>query len=296
MTGLAAKDTMSDPFALAIRDTVPADAPPWRDNGWLCFWDPVHELCGEVHVSSSANGGGSRVRCSVLLAADQIEIVEEPRPGTFISDSVDFGAVDKLAVRTTDLRVELQIDPLFGLADFSRKAIVIPLVAEEPLRHYQSATRVKGTATVGSHRVAVDGVGFRDRTAGYRDESVAWAEYLGINVVLPDRAITSMRFKGVDGSESMEGYVLSDAGAREIVAMSVTRDARGLFAATGLRIQDGDGLELRAEPGGRGFWVPMGVERTAPTMSSYAEFFSVRASTGETGVGRFEQGALRTLC
>jgi hypothetical protein len=296
MTALAAENTMSNPFAMVIRDTVPADAPPWRDNGWLCFWDPIRELSGEVHVSTSANGGGSRIRCSVLLAADQVEIIEEPHPGTFVSDSVDFSAVDRLAVRAADLQLELQVDPLFRWADFSQKATVIPLVPEAPLQHYQSATRVKGTVTVGARQLSVDGVGFRDRTAGYRDESVAWAEYLGLNVVLPDRAITSMRFKGVDGAESMEGYVLSDGGAREITGMSVTRDARGLFAATRLLFQGGDELALRAEPGGAGFWVPMGVERTAPTMSAYAQFFSVRTSTGETGVGRFEQGALRTLC
>lgn len=283
-----------EPFDQPIRGEVADGAPQWRDNAWLCFWDGERDLFGEFHVSTTSNGTGRRSRCSVFLDGNSVEIVEELAPASFVSGSIDFSAVDRVSARSERLIVEIGMAPRFALGDFSQRGTLIPLVPGEPLQHFQRAATVTGTIAMDGRSVALDGVGFRDRTWGYRDESASWAEYMGINAVFPDFAVTSMRFKGTDGSLAMEGYLLDDAGSTEITAMSVTRDARGLLAAIGLELAGGGRLDLRAGDG-RGFWVPMGPERTGPTMSSYAEFVPVLSADGLEGVGRFEQGILRTL-
>ena len=284
-----------EPFGQPIRASVADGAPAWRDNAWFCFWDLHHDLFGEFHVSSSPNSGGSRARCSVVLEGEIVEVVETPAPGSFVSESIDFSAVDRLTARAGRLELDIEVAPRFALADFSQRSTIPPLVPGEPLQHYQRAATVSGKVAVGGRSVAVDGVGFRDRTWGYRDAS-KWAEYVGLNAVFPTFAVTSILFKGTGGALTGEGYVLGDgATGTEVVNMPVTRDARGLFAATSLALEDGRRLDLRAGSGGRGFWIPQGVETTGPTMSSYGEFFPISTADGDKGVGRFEQGILRTL-
>lgn len=284
------------PFDQPIRESIEDGAPSWRDNAWLCFWDLEQGVFGEFHVSTSPNGGGCRARCSLHLDGRTVELVEEPRPGTFVSDSIDFSGIDRLEARSERVKIQIQVTPRFGLADFSHRNTLIGLVPGEPLHHYMRAATVTGTAELDGRTVAIDGVGFRDRTWGYRDESAAWAEYVGINAVFPEFSLVSVMFRGTDGSLSREGYVLgAEDTAVEVKNMSVTRDASGLLAATSLKLDDASTLDLTVCPGGAGFWVPMGSERTGPTMSAYAEFFPVRDANGEEGVGRFEQGVLRTL-
>jgi hypothetical protein len=287
--------TTWEPFDQPIRASVSDAAPPWRDNAWFCFWDLHHELFGEFHVSTSPNSAGSRARCSVLFEGTTAELVETPGPGSFVGDAIDFSAVDRLEAHSDQLTLDIQVAPRFALADFSQRSTIPPLVPGEPLQHYQRAATVTGKVVVGGRSVVIDGVGFRDRTWGYRD-SANWAEYVGLNAVFPTFAITSILFKSTDGTSTGEGYVLGDgAGSTEVTGMTVTRDARGLFAATSLTPEGGGQIDLRAGAGSRGFWIPQGAEKTGPTMSSYGEFFPISTGDGEEGLGRFEQGILRTI-
>jgi hypothetical protein len=51
------------PLSEPIHNDVPADAPPWRDNAFICFWDPAQDLYGTLHVSTSPTRA-PRSRCS----------------------------------------------------------------------------------------------------------------------------------------------------------------------------------------------------------------------------------------
>jgi hypothetical protein len=83
--------TQFGPLATPIHEdfAAPGD-PPWRDNAYLGFWDSARQLFGEVHVSTSPNGGGRRARVETFVDGRFCEIDEELEPGTFRSESVDF--------------------------------------------------------------------------------------------------------------------------------------------------------------------------------------------------------------
>src|SRR5439155_2356123 len=149
--------------------------------------------------------------------------------------------------------------------------------------------------SLGGRDVTIDGFGIRDRTWGYRDESVSIAEYIAVTAVFDDFALTSMRFVSADGTDRTEGYRLGD-GAEPVAAMGVTRDASGLLAAAHLTLDGGEELELRVTQRFGGFWVPEGWERRGPTMSAYDDFGRVRTGDAADGITLTEQGVVRRIC
>src|SRR5690349_4800511 len=65
------------PLAQPLHAEVPDDPRPWRDNAFLCFWDPAKRLTGVMHVSASPNAtGGRRARVSVRLGNATVEVLE----------------------------------------------------------------------------------------------------------------------------------------------------------------------------------------------------------------------------
>jgi hypothetical protein len=283
-------------LATPVHQSAPAGAPPWRDNGWLSFWDPDRHIFGECHVSTSPNAAGCRARFSLVVDGAVFEVVEPLRPGSFASASIRFDLAGRVSVETGAFEATIVAQGRGVSAPFAPVAsgVMPALVAGEPLQHHQQAADIAGEAVIAGRLVTFTGHGFRDRTWGYRDEATSWPEYLGINAVFPDAALTSMKFRAPDGSDSLEGYWLSTDRAVGVSSMTITRDARGLFAAATLAGEHGE-LAVRAAWPGSGFWVPMGWERTGPTMSSYAEFLPLSRSDGVEGFGRFEQGVVRTL-
>jgi hypothetical protein len=190
---------------------------------------------------------------------------------------------------------EITCTPRFAVADYSKGSIIPPLLPDEPLQHYQQSARVRGRFTIAGREVEMDGFGMRDRTWGYRDESVSIAEYIAVIAVFDEFAVTSMRFGGgADGSDRTEGYRLADT-AEPVAGMGITRDASGLLAAAHLTMATGEELELRVGERLGGFWVPMGWERRGPTMSAYDEFDRIRTAEGAEGITVTEQGVVRRL-
>ena len=275
-------------------DSLPAGRPAFRDNAFLGFWDAGGDVFGAFHVSTSPNAEGRRARFSVSVGGRTTEIVEPLDPYSFKSASIAFDLDQRIVVDGPTLAGEVTCTPLFAVADYSKHAIIPPLVPDEPLQHFQQAARVHGHLKVDGRDVTVDGVGIRDRTWGYRDESVSIAEYVAVTAVLDDFAFTVMRFVGADGGDRTEGYRLGET-AEPIVGLGLTRDASGLLAAAHLTLDGGAPLEVRVTERLGGFWVPMGWERRAPTMSAYDEFDRIRTDAGAEGVTLTEQGVVRRV-
>ena len=276
-------------------EPLPAGRPPFRDNAYLAFWGHSGEVYGAFHVSTSPNAEGRRARLSLAAAGSRpVEVVEPLEPGSFTSPSIGFDLDQRITVDAPALQGELHCTPLFAVADYSKGSIIPPLIPDEPLRHFQRAARVEGRFTVDGRDVVVDGFGMRDRTWGYRDESVSIAEYIAVIAVFDDFAVTSMRFLGSDGSDRTEGYRLADA-AEGLRTMGITRDASGLLVAAHLTLADGRLFELGVTDRLGGFWVPMGWERRGPTMSAYDEFNRVRSDAGDEGISISEQGVVRRV-
>jgi len=269
--------------------------PPWRDNAFLAFWDGSTGLYGCAHVSTSPNSDGRRARCSVAAGGRSREVVEPLAADTFDSASLTFDLGGRLTVDTADLRVDVRSTPRFTPADYSAGGIVPGLVPGTPLRHFQQGCDVEGDIVIGDTKISLRGQGFRDRTWGYRDESQTWTEYVAVIGCFSAFDITFMKFKGVDGSLTVEGYQIGDE-LRRADEMRLTRDASGLLSRFDVGFSDRGGLsvEVAGHPGG--FWVPLGPDgRSGPTMSSYDDFVPLVCSTGEKGFGMVEQGIIRTV-
>jgi hypothetical protein len=285
------------PLAEPIHGPVPEGRPAWKDNAFLNFWDPDHEIFGCAHVSTSPNAEGRRARFSISVRGRVVEIIDDLRPGSFASPTIDFDLDKGVTVAAAQLSGWVRSEPVFSLADYTAGGTIPALVAGEPLHHVQRAARVTGALVLDGETVAVDGSGFRDRTWGYRDESVTWSEYIAFLILFDDYALTGMRFRSPDGREGTEGYLLREVGTepQDITAIGVTRDASGLAAATHLTLGDGTAMAVRSAGRVGGFWVPMGWERRAPAMSCYDEFAPVSTDHGDHGFGMFEHGIIRQL-
>lgn len=283
-------------LAHPIRATsVADDAPPWKDNAYLAFWDPERGVNGVVHVSTSPNASGRRARASIQIGGASAEIAEDLEPGTFTSDSIEFDIDGRVSIRATELSAELELIPRGPAADYSVGSLIPELVPGEPLQHFQQAAIVRGRVSAGDAESEVDGVGLRDRTWGYRDESQMWPEYIGLIADLDGALLTVMKFAATDGSSKAEGFLLADEPRKATALTDIARDASGLFAGANVALDGGETLVLRVARRTGGFWVPMGWERVGPTMSAYDEFLELRTADGRVGHGLVEQGIIRRL-
>jgi hypothetical protein len=293
---ITAQTTEWGPLSEPIHHDVPAGALPYRDNAFLSFWDPQREVFGTLHVSTSPNAEGRRARFSVQSPKGILEVVEPLDPGTFTSESITFDAGASFSVDAPSVTGELTFAPLPGLGDYTgdRAPAAFSLDKAQPLMHYQRAASVSGSLVIAGERFELDGHGFRDRTWGSRDESASVSEYFGCMFVFPDYALSAMRLLGGDGKMATLGFELAPQTV-VVQDVSMTRDASGLFAGTTIGLADGRSIEIRATGRAAGFWCPMGVERTGPTLSAYDEFCALRTSDGTDGFGLIEQGILKRV-
>lgn len=285
-----------DALAHPIRSDGPgSDRPPWKDNAYLGFWDPGNDVYGVVHVSTSPNAEGRRARVSLSVRGRTAEIAEELAPGTFASRSIEFGLEGRVTVRAEDLRADLALAPRSVPGDFGPTGIIPSLLDEEPLQHLEQAASVTGVVAVGAEEAPVDGLGMRDRTWGYRDESVGMPEYIAVIVEIGGRLLTVLKFARDDQSVRTAGFLLGDEAVEAPELSRIRRDASGLFAGGTVTLEGGDRIELTTTARPAGFWVPMGWEREGPAMSAYDEFLEVRTRDGDVGYGLVEQGFIRRL-
>ena len=285
------------PLSEPVHTDVPSTDRPWRDNAFVCFWDPERDVVGTLHTSTSPNAEGRRARFSLQSGGTTVELVEELEPGSFSSASVSFEAGASFSVHSERVEAVVTTTPLHALADYTgdRAPMAFSLDKDQPLMHYQRAATVKGRVTLDGTTIELDGTGFRDRTWGFRDESSSVAEYYGLMWVFPELTVTSMRLLGEDGKLATLGYFLTDENATPVKDMTLTRDASGLFAAARVEPETGPAIDVRATGRPAGGWCPMGWERPGPTVSAYDEFCNLRASDGREGFGLIEQGILKRV-
>lgn len=284
------------PMGEPIHPPVPEGRPPWKDSAFLSFWDVEREVYGCAHVATSPNAPSSSTRFEINVRGRRLRVMETPSSGTFTSESINFDLDGDITVDSPRVSGSFSGTPLFGLADYSTGGLVPAMVEGEPLQHFQQPARVHGRFVLDGEQVLVDGVGWRDRTWGYRDESANWTEYVAFLAIFDDRAVTAMKFRYPDGRLAADGFVLGAIGTEPelITGIEVTRDAEGLAAAGRFTTEAGTSWQIRSEDRIGGFWVPMGHERVGPTMSSYDEFTLVSSPWGK-GTGTHQHGVVRQL-
>jgi hypothetical protein len=283
------------PLNTPIRtEPIPSGNPPWRDNAYVCFWDPSVSAVGVVHASVSPNGEGQRLRLSFSLDGRSIEIIEQPHDNSaFHGDTISYPLDNTILVRSDRVTIDLRIESRFSVANYSTGQVIPPLVPGEPLNHVQEAVSISGTVTFDGQSIQIGGDGFRDRTWGYRDES-RLTEYISFMAVTPKQAFTALRFQGVD-SDMTDGFVMDDRGTRSITGVAVTRDASGLLAAADLSVEASPDLSITVDQKHGGFWVPMGHTRRGPSFSAYDELCEITLADGDRGYAFVEHGIIRNL-
>jgi hypothetical protein len=274
--------------------TLPSGSPPWRDNAFLLFWDPKADIYGSAHVSTSPNAEGRRARFSLTVAGETVEIVEPLAPNSFASESLTFDVQNnQVRVRSAQVSADLELRPRFAVADYAASGIFPSVDPSSAVQHYQQGLTATGKIRLPDRAVTVDAHGLRDRTWGYRDESVSIQEYVALVASFPDHTLTVMRMLAADGSDRMEGYRLTDT-AEPLKGFGVTRDAAGFFVEGHLASASTE-FDMRAVDRRAGFWVPMGALRRAPAIRAYDEFVALRTSDGDNGFGVVEQAVVHRL-
>jgi hypothetical protein len=267
---------------------------PWRDNAFFAFWDYESEVFGIVHVSTSLNGVGLRARCAVRVADREREIVEDLAVGAFDSASIKIDLDGRLLVEHDALGLDLIMTPLFATMDFTTNRSVPSLTEEFPLHHYQRGFRAAGTARVGAQQTAFSGVGWRDRTWGYRHESAQWVDYIYANCVMEECSVGLWKALGADGQTRAFAWRVDDSGQRTLGEFSFARNGSGLFCDATIEV-DGEPFTFRKTGPSVGWWLPMGARQTGPTFSAYDEFFQVITPSGAVVGALGEHGSLRRV-
>jgi hypothetical protein len=266
----------------------------WKDNAYVSFWDSQQRAFGTLHVSTSPNAEGRRARMSMSVDGVLVEVIEDLAPASFRSESIEFDLAGRITVDSPDLAVNLELSPRLALGDYTPGA-VIPPMGGAPVHHYQRTVDLSGPCRIRDRELTLHATGIRDRTWGYRDESLGISEYVWFFMTFPTFSVTAMRFWGDNDFDRTDGMVLRESGARHITKIEVVRDASGLCAEARFETEAGERLAMRSQGRDGGFWIPMSWERHGPTMSAYDEFCPFKMPDGTLGYGVAEHGNVRQL-
>lgn len=287
--------TSTDPLNEPIHGPVPDGRPPWRDNAYVCFWDPAQAVFGVLHVSTSPNSEGRRARFSLNVGGVPIEVVETPHAReAWTSDSIRYPLDDTILLDHPSVSASLKLTPRFNFADYSASEVIPPLVPGEPQQHFQQVVGISGEIRVRDRVIQLAADGFRDRTWGYRDESAHIVEYLSFMALFDDFGFTALHFIDSEGGHRVEGFCLSEDSVTRVTEVGATRDGAGLLGAAHLEI---DGTPFEAEVSAKlgGFWVPMGPSRRGPTLSAYDELVELTTADGRVGHAFVEHASIRRI-
>lgn len=285
------------PLATPTHETVPHGdgKAAWKDNAYIAFWDTAQDAFGILHVSTSPNAEGRRARLSLSVAGVAIEVVEELAPASYRSESIEFDLDSgTVTVDHPDLKLSLTASPRLAVADYSVNHVIPPMNGAA-VEHFQVTVDLTGPVSIKGRDVVLNATGIRDRTWGYRDESVNIKEYFWFFGTFDDFSVTAMTFFAEDVPVRTDGFVLRADGTQTVTGISIVRDASGLAAEVIFTLDDGEELRLRSQGRRGGFWIPMSWERHGPAMSAYDEFAPFTLPDGSAGFGVAEHGTVRQL-
>jgi hypothetical protein len=270
--------------------------PPWRENAFVSWWDVDRHSYGIGQFSTTPNGDGSRARFSVAAGGRTHEVIEPVAWGTMSSASISVDLEATVRVAHPDLQVELDQEPLVAPIDFTTTKAV-PGLADDvfPLHHYQQPVRTRGHAVVAGETHHFEGLGWRDRTWGFRDESISWTDYSVVCAVIDEEAILLYKVIDETGTLRASAWRVDRDGQHDLGDFRFIRNAKGLLAEASVETPDGT-LTMTVTGALGGFWNPLGGDRqSGPTCSVYDEFVALRIGDGRTASALCEHGIVRRV-
>lgn len=291
------RDPVWGPMSHPARDAIEDGMPPWKDHIYLGFWDANAEVYGFFHWNSSPNHETTKAQLSVWIRGEAIDI-KEPLPAArtrFCTEHLEFDLSGEIVVKGDRLHGRITVSPRFVPVDYTAGGLLPPLVEGEPLNHWQQGARLTGELVLDGEPIALEALGYRTRTWGYRDDSNQFAEYVSLQLCLESADITVMKFLWPDGSQRTDGFLASDDGIVAVQDMRVTRGAAGETVRLRLTLADGRELVLERRGCAAGMWCPIGLpERDAPTFCAYDEVIDWQLD-GERGLSLVEQAIIRRV-
>jgi hypothetical protein len=283
-----------------------AERYPWKDNIWLAFWDIEQRICGMIHCSTSFNGAPRTARAVLAYQGRILSCDETPTIGSLSSPSIDVdGSISpggtasgphRVSVSTPDFALDLTLSPRRRPMDWTVLHLVPSLGDAPELDHWQQSFSASGHVRVGTARLQFTGWGFRDRTWGWRQESLQWLELYAVDVVLEKCDISMCKWLCADGSTSAGGFVQDDQGLHQVISSELTYNKVGLAQQVTIHAGKLAPLTLDAGVADAGWWLTFTKPNSkAPVWTEYENFCSFDGGAWGRGYGCIPHAILRKL-
>lgn len=280
------------------RETIADGSAPWKDHIYVAFWDVANEAYGFLHWNSSPNHDTTKVQANLSLKGRTIDIIEPlvPQALHFSSGSAEFDLKGHVEYHHERLTGTLTMTPQFEIIDFGPGGSLPTLGDNEPLQHFEHGLRLSGTLALDGERYAVDAVGFRTRTWGYRDDSQQFAEYFFLWATYADHAVGFIKQLHPDGSQITGGGFVRDGHLVYVSDAHLVKNRAGFAQRIVVDLADGTSFTLRRGERIWGGWCPIGLpERQGPAFSAFDEIVDWTDDSGEVGYGLSEYGQIRYI-
>jgi hypothetical protein len=228
--------------------------PWWQESVALHWFDHRHGIGGMHrigHEPGQGDGGQIVHHHGVFDASHRFRHnrampLGGQRSDAWFGDATATWSVDgaaRFALSTPDVELDLRYEDLYALTDFFPRGSA-NLTDEFAAHHYESSSRVVGTARIGDATYDIDGFGHRDHSWGVRRWDGALSVHRWVSGVIDtDLAFGSIAWLGPEGPLVQGGYVVRDGNVRIADAADVVvwLEADGVTHRGGeLRLTFGD--------------------------------------------------------
>jgi hypothetical protein len=210
-------------FSVADEGRHPRGPDPWWQESVAFHWFDQRHGVGGMHRLGHEPGqgdGGTLAHHHGVFDVHQrfrrngAAPMTGERSAEWFGDATASWSCDTAGPRfqfdTDEVSLDLRYQDLYPLTDFFPRGSA-SLDEEFAAHHYESSSRVVGTARVGDASYEIDGFGHRDHSWGIRRWDGALTVHRWIcGVVEPDLAFGSITWLGPEGPLVSGGYVVRD--------------------------------------------------------------------------------------
>jgi hypothetical protein len=180
--------------------------------------------------------------------------------------------------------------------DWTAVHLVHSLDNAPELDHWQQSFAAPGHVRVGTTKLQFAGGGFRDRTWGWRQETLQWLELYAVDVVLDHCDISMCKWLRADGSTTAAGFIQDDHGLHQVLSSEMTYNKVGLVQKISIAAEDLPPLILEAGIADAGWWLTFTKPNSkAPVWTEYENFCAIEGNAWGQGYGCIPHAILRKL-
>jgi hypothetical protein len=291
-------DPVWGPNSYPAKDSIEDGSAPWKDHIYLAFWDVANDAYGFFHWNSSPNHPTTKAQLNLSIGGQTFDLREElpARVDRFDSESIKFDMKSTIQIDHPRVKGRLSLTPRRAPIDFGTGGSIPKFGDQKPLQHFQHPLSMTGTLSLDGRDFAIDALGYRTRTWGFRDDSVQFPEYYYLWATFDDFDIAVIKHLHPDGVQRTGGALINDSGTVPILDVHIPKDIAGFAIETRYDLADGTELVLVDQQRLWGGWCPIGLpRREAPTFAAFDEILKLHTTDGAVGYGQSEYGMIRQI-